>query len=74
MVVGPVKAGKKVSLFSIHFCSVRMQNMLECECDTVQFCYCCPECCSWHMLQALCVEAAVISAVVKERLCIAKQT
>lgn len=74
MLVGPAKGRNKVSLFSTHFCSVRMQNMLECECDTVQVCYCCPVCCNWHMLQALCVRAVVISAVIIERLCEAKQT
>jgi hypothetical protein len=48
--------------------------MLESDCDTVQCCYCCLECCSCHMLQALCLKATVISAVTKERLCVAKRT
>jgi len=50
MLLGPAKGGYKVSLFSLHFCSVRVQNVLECEYDMVQVCYCYPECCDCHML------------------------
>jgi hypothetical protein len=74
MLVGPANGGNKVPLFFIHVCNVRMQKMLESDCDTVQCCCCCLECCSCHMLQDLCVKAAVISAVTKERLCVAKWT